>query len=409
MYIALAFGWGNIACSAQEALQVSRWSDNWYVGVQAGAATKTTNNDWLLNMNPQASLRVGRSMTPVFGWTVDAAGYFSDYRFGYSPSVVKSLNAHLLANVNLSRWLGGYPGRPRRVEVAALAGPGINHIFGLTGSEARNNNDLTAKMAMNLLWFLGSGRQCQLYLEPALLFNLDRYSRTGFHIDYSAVQLSVGLNYLFRNSNGTHHFRKYAVYSLPSSDAAIGWDLADATVTTPKQTVDKKVSEKEQNALEKKQAKELKALEKKQAKEQKALEQKQAKEQKQPAVVEQPAVAAVQPSSGRVQPSASQTVPETGSGDVWQVIAFDKNSLELAEGEMSKVSSVAFSLKTRPRARIRLVGLAAPGEEQGTLARERAESVRALLMSRFDVNPSRIAAEAGQAAAATGQVRVYVE
>ena len=514
--IALAFGWGNIACLGQEALQVSRWSDNWYVGLQTGMATKTTNNDWLKNLNPQASLRVGRSMTPTVGWAAEAVGYFKDNRFGYSRNVIKALDANLLVDVNLSRLLGGYSGRPRRVEVAALAGPGINHIFGLTPDEAGNNNDLTAKMAMNLMLYLGAGRQCQLYLEPAMLFNLDRYSRTGFHVDYSALQLSIGLNYLFRNSNGTHHFRKYAVYSLPSPDYAIGRDLADvgkqadaqadgqtladarslngsrssagsrgrtvepdrekqrkqprasrayeirnggssldtvsvtvaaapaktataattsaastavadatpaktaattpattsttaattsaastavadAAVSTSKQASDKKASEKKQKADKKQKA------EKKQKEEKKRTS-----GSKQPSVVEQPSVAAVQ-SSDRVQPSDSQSRPEPESGEAWSDITFSKNSIELAEGEMSKVSSVAVSLKMRPRAKVRLVGFAAPDEDQDTLARERADSVREMLMGRFDVNPGRITAEAGQKASAAGQVCIFVE
>lgn len=518
--IALAFGWGNIACLGQEALQVSRWSDNWYVGLQTGMATKTTNNDWLKNLNPQASLRVGRSMTPTVGWAAEAVGYFKDNRFGYSRNVIKALDANLLVDVNLSRLLGGYSGRPRRVEVAALAGPGINHIFGLTPDEAGNNNDLTAKMAMNLMLYLGSGRQCQLYLEPAMLFNLDRYSRTGFHVDYSALQLSIGLNYLFRNSNGTHHFRKYAVYSLPSPDYAFGRDMAyavnqaddrtrtqarkqaasdrekprkgskamarafevkkgasahdtttvaDATVssktaaeavtpplaaseatvapavptvpavpasatpataapeaatpataapataapatasiavvdvaTAPVATTTPETTNTKTTASASKQSALSKLISKLKSKPETKPEKKTETEP----VVKQETKPAVK---SETKPAVkSETKPESELGEAWADITFALNSTEVEDGEMSKISSLAVYLKARPRARVRLVGCAA-SKEQESIALERAEAVRKLLMSRFDVNPGRISTQVSQKASAAGQVSVFME
>lgn len=483
--IALAFGWGNIACLGQEALQVSRWSDNWYVGLQTGMATKTTNNDWLKNLNPQASLRAGRMMTPTVGWAVEAVGYFKDNRFGYSRNVIKALDANLLVDVNLSRLLGGYPGRPRRVEISALAGPGINHIFGLTPDEAGNNNDLTAKMAMNLLLYLGSGRQCQLYLEPAMLFNLDRYSRTGFHVDYSALQLSIGLNYLFRNSNGTHHFRKYAVYSLPSPDYAFGRDMAYAvnqaddrtrtqarkqaaydrekprkgskamarafevkkgasahdTTTVADATVSSKTAaeavtpplaaaeatvapavpavpapaapatttasaSKQSTASEQPVASKQSALSKLISKLKSKPEAKPEKKTETEPAVKQETKPAVK---SETKPAVkSETKPESELGEAWADITFALNSTELEDGEMSKISSLAVYLKARPRARVRMVGCAA-SKEQESIALERAEAVRKLLMSRFDVNPGRISTQASQKASAAGQVSVFME
>ena len=104
----------------------------------------------------------------------------------------------------------------------------------------------------------------------------------------------------------------------------------------------------------------------------------------------------------------SETKPESELGEAWADITFALNSTELEDGEMSKISSLAVYLKARPRASVRLVGCAA-SKEQESIALERAEAVRKLLMSRFDVNPGRISTQVSQKASAAGQVSVFME
>lgn len=104
----------------------------------------------------------------------------------------------------------------------------------------------------------------------------------------------------------------------------------------------------------------------------------------------------------------SETKPESELGEAWADITFALNSTELEDGEMSKISSLAVYLKARPRASVRLVGCAA-SKEQESIALERAEAVRKLLMSRFDVNPGRISTQVSQKASVAGQVSVFME
>lgn len=193
---------------AQKALEDSKTFDNWYFGILGGVNSKTTNNDdFFSNVNPHAGLRLGRYWTPVVGWVVEGDVFFRDKAFNMSTQdYVKALNVDLLGTLNLSNWFGGYKGRPRVCEVVALGGIGWNHIF-----KAKENpsNDLISKLGLDLVFNLGSSKAWQIYLEPAINFNLTNPERIKFNVNSSALQLSAGINYKFGNSNGTHNF-KYA-------------------------------------------------------------------------------------------------------------------------------------------------------------------------------------------------------
>ncbi len=193
--------------SAQKAIAESKTFDNWYIGIEGGVSSKTTHNAVFKNLNPHAGLRLGRYFTPVFGFAAEGSAYFKDKKFNQDRvknPFVKAVDAHLLATVNLSNWFGGYLGKPRRVELVAIVGPGWNYVFGL--KEGVGKADLTAKAGLDMNINLGKKRSCQIFLEPAILYNVDRYEHTTLKSDYSALQLMMGINYKFGNSNGTHNF-----------------------------------------------------------------------------------------------------------------------------------------------------------------------------------------------------------
>ena len=140
-----------VSASAQSTVYGSKFTDNWYVGVQGGLATKTTQNRWLSNTNPFAGIRLGKDFTPAFGLVAEGNVYFND-RSGVTASdpdffdgqqivvghvrgwrtktFAKTLNVNLLAKVNLTNAIAGYTGEPRAFEVSALYGFGWIHGFG---------------------------------------------------------------------------------------------------------------------------------------------------------------------------------------------------------------------------------------------------------------------------------------
>ena len=207
--------------SAQNTVITSnKFGDNWYVGINAGVATPQTkwkvgNDDWgfMKGFAPKVGLRVGKNLTTVFGLVADADAYIlskEDNKSGMgNKTIVNSINASLLGSFNLSNLFGTYTGEPRAFELIALYGFGWGHAFG----GADRANALTSKAALDFTFNLGSAKAVQFFIEPAVVYNLQKWgageiadgammydSRKGY------FQVSAGLNYKFGNSNGTHNF-----------------------------------------------------------------------------------------------------------------------------------------------------------------------------------------------------------
>lgn len=60
-----------VSVSAQTVTE-SKTFDNFYIGVNGGVMTKTTNHSWLNNLNSNAGLRIGRWFTQYSVWLLRA-------------------------------------------------------------------------------------------------------------------------------------------------------------------------------------------------------------------------------------------------------------------------------------------------------------------------------------------------
>ena len=185
----------------------SKTFDNIYIGVNGGVATPTTGHKWMSDLNPNAGLRIGRHITPVLGWALEGNSYFSNKPGRSTGTFVRFLNADALATVNLTTWIGGYKGEPRFFEVVAIGGAGWGHSF--NNHHAKSINSLVAKTGLDFVFNLGSKKAWQLYVEPAFYHSLNGngYEALEYNINKSMVQLNAGINYKFKNSNGTHNFQ----------------------------------------------------------------------------------------------------------------------------------------------------------------------------------------------------------
>ena len=201
-----------VSASAQTTVYGSKFTDNWYVGVQGGVATKTTQNRWLSNLNPNFGVRLGKDITPVFGLVAEGNAYLNNRANGVKvpgdlKTTFKFVNANLLGKVNVSNLFGGYKGEPRAFEVSALYGFGWNHGFGeLEGSDWDPfANGLTSKAALDFALNLGAAKAIQIFIEPSI--NYTDLGSFKYNIDNSLVQLNAGVVYKFGNSYGGHNFK----------------------------------------------------------------------------------------------------------------------------------------------------------------------------------------------------------
>ncbi|MBR1388805.1 MAG: OmpA family protein [Prevotella sp.] len=340
------------SASAQKALENSKTFDNWYIGILGGANSKTTHNsDFFSNVNPHAGLRVGRYYTPVVGWVVEGDVFFRDKAFGLSDQdYVKALNVDLLGTVNLSNWFGGYLGQPRVFEVVALGGLGWNHIF---KSKSSVKNDLISKLGFDLTFNLGEAKAWQIYLEPAINFNLTSDSRVKYNVNNSALQLSLGINYKFGTSNGTHNFKEAQLRDQGEID-----DL-NARINELRGENDKK---------DMRIARDIRRI----------------------AELEDSLAAAK-----NVKPTVvKNVVTKVVNNNVLQpTVIFGQGKSAVDAAQMASVAMIAQYMKNHPESRILIKGYASPEgnpELNQRLSEARAASVKNALVSRYGIPASRL-------------------
>jgi len=219
--------------SAQSIMQ-SKFTDNWYIGLNGGVATKTTGHDsWLKDLDPNFGLRIGKNITPVFGLAVESNAYLSNKPWPSIRTAIRATNTSLLGTVNLNNLFGGYKGEPRAFELVAVYGLGWMHTFGVHGThqtaydltKISHMNRMTSKVALDFVFNLGTAKAWQFYIEPSITYAFlgskshktaqatygYRTETSGdqpvYNLDNSFVQLNAGIVYKFGNSNGTHNFK----------------------------------------------------------------------------------------------------------------------------------------------------------------------------------------------------------
>jgi len=225
-----------LSASAQtKTLAPIKFLDNWYVGVEAGAATKTLNNAWLKNLNPTVGVRAGKWISPVLGIQAEANVYFDQKareahlwnsmfvgnvktptgtQQYHGDNVVKKATIMGELTLNFSNLFGGYKGEPRTFELIGLAGIGVGHDFApnYDFGISTEDNQFLSKAGLDFTFNLGEKKAWQLFVEPAIIWDIadndicDREVAHQFNLNRSAFQVLVGMNYKFLTSNGTHNF-----------------------------------------------------------------------------------------------------------------------------------------------------------------------------------------------------------
>ena len=329
----------------------SKTFDNFYIGINGGAATKTTGNSWMKNLNPNAGLRIGRNFTPVFGLAAESNAYFSNKPLASTGTAVRALNTSLLGTVNLSNWFGGYTGEPRSFELVGLYGFGWGHLFGNTDAYKKMNHDnLTSKAAVDFVFNLGTEKAWQFYVEPAIVWALngDGTQPIEYNINKSSVQLNAGFVYKFKNSNGTNNF---TIAQLRDQAEIDGLNAQINSLRSDLNGKDAQLSNKDRQISDL----------------QKALEE---CKNKKPVYVK-PATAT------NLQPT----------------VLFRVGQSVVDRSQMPNVEMIAKYMKNHKDAKITIKGYASPegpAELNQRLSENRAKNVKNLLVDKYKIAPSRL-------------------
>ena len=216
---------GITSAQAQIAYEKAKPFDNVYLGIEGGVMGPM-NFKHFTPLNAAAGLKLGKNFSPVWGANLEGLAFFGDNRwqtgslgFSNSHTVVRAINLGLNGTLNFTNLFCEY-NPDRRFEVGAEAGIGYWITYGdkhiIQTSNTGDDTELTAKTGLTFAYNLGEKRAWQLYVEPAVLWNLTHGPGDAIQFGKQAAQLGlfVGLNYKFKTSNGTHNFKVWNVGEL---------------------------------------------------------------------------------------------------------------------------------------------------------------------------------------------------
>lgn len=342
-----------LTCSgiyAQRAYEGANLGDNWSIGIHAGVTTPLTHSAFFPNMRATWGLGIGKQLTPFFGMGVEA---MTSINTTASKTAFDNTNVSLLTSVNLSNLFAGYWGTPRLFEIETVAGLGWLH-YAQNGDGDRNS--ISSKLGLNFNFNLGEAKAWTIGIKPALVYDLNACGErnVGFNANRAAWEITAGLKYHFRCSNGKHHISFAKLYDQAEVDAL------NEQVNNLRQTnVDQEA--------------ELTAANQRNAE----LEQQLADCKNQGPVIVTDTIT-----------SHKKTLES--------VVTFRQGGVSVVASQPPNVERIATYLKNHEKATVSIKGYASPegkAEVNARIAQQRADAVKSLLVKRYKIAENRITAE----------------
>ena len=213
-----------------------KFFDNWSIGVEGGTSTNLC--DWDTPNGGVFGLNFTKGVTPVLSLEFQLQGGIADdpnWNWSVnSANVIDNFTIMGNTKINLMNWFGGYKGAPRTFEIQARGGFGYARFFFPGGNiwsevadrEAKNGNDLDRcvfKFGFDFDFNFGKDKQWCASIRPAVILNTARDNDPAHHTEgvkticdnegnntsflhCGLAQITAGLTYRFKTSNGTHHF-----------------------------------------------------------------------------------------------------------------------------------------------------------------------------------------------------------
>ena len=342
-----------LTCSgiyAQRAYEGANLGDNWSIGIHAGVTTPLTHSAFFPNMRATWGLGIGKQLTPFFGMGVEA---MTSINTTASKTAFDNTNVSLLTSVNLSNLFAGYWGTPRLFEIETVAGLGWLH-YAQNGDGDRNS--ISSKLGLNFNFNLGEAKAWTIGIKPALVYDLNACGErnVGFNANRAAWEITAGLKYHFRCSNGKHHISFAKLYDQAEVDAL------NEQVNNLRQT------NADQEA-------ELTAANQRNTE----LEQQLADCKNQGPVIVTDTIT-----------SHKKTLES--------VVTFRQGGVSVVASQTPNVERIATYLKNHEKATVSIKGYASPegkAEVNARIAQQRADAVKSLLVKRYKIAENRITAE----------------
>lgn len=348
--VSLALCMAVIAANAQEAVVGNKFTDNWSIGINAGGTTPLTHSAFFKNMRAVMGVGINKQVTPVLGLGFEA---MTSINTTPSRTAFDNTNLSLLGTLNLNNLFCGYTGSPKLFEVEAVAGIGWLH-YAVNGEG--DLNGMSNKLGLNFNFNLGEDKAWTLAFKPALVYdmNADGNDNVCFNANRAAWEFTAGLRYHFKCSNGKRHFTFVKPYNQSEIDAL------NSKVNSLRQEAD-------DNAA--------------------ALEEANRK------------AADLEAALNDCKNQAPKVITETITNNrktLESVVTFRQGGTAVESSQTPNVERIATYLKNHKNATVSIKGYASPegnADVNARIARQRAESVRNMLVNRYKIAANRITAE----------------
>ena len=269
-----------------------------------------------------------------------------------SKTAFDASDVSLLGKVNLMNLFAGYQGTPRLFEIEAVAGIGWLHDY-MNGPG--DENSWSTRLGLNLNFNLGESKAWTLGVKPAIVYDMQgdfNTAKSRFNANNAAFELTAGLAYHFKTSNGTHHFTTVKPYNAA--------EIAElnSSINNLRSQVGSKDS---QLATTTRQVNELQSE--------------------------------LDACRNKVVPVETviktDRIPES-------VITFRQGKSVVDASQLPNVERIASYLKKHPDANVIIKGYASPEgnlEFNKKLAKARAEAVESILVKKYKIDSTRVSAE----------------
>ncbi len=327
--ILLAFVLGGFtAVNAQSVVEGTKFTDNWSVGVNAGAITPLTHSAFFKSMRPAFGVGISKQLTPIFGLGFQGMGYINTTP---SKTAFDASDVSVLGKVNLMNLFASY-----------VNGDG-------------DQNTWSTRLGLNFNFNLGESKAWTLGIKPAIVYDMQGTypeTKSRFNANNAGFELTAGLTYHFKTSNGTHHFAKVRVYNQAEID---GLNSSINALRSEVNNKDGEISNANQriNGL------------------QEELE------------------------SCRTKVVPVETVVKTARIPE-SIITFRQGKSSVDASQLPNVERVASYMKKYLDSKVVIKGYASPEgsvEVNARIAAARAEAVKTILVNKYKINSSRITAE----------------
>lgn len=224
-------------------------------------------------------------------------------------------------------------------------------------------NSMSSKLGLNFNFNLGESKAWTLAFKPALVYDMSANGtdNVSFNANRAAWEFTAGLKYHFKCSNGKHHFTNVKPYDQAEIDALNG------QINNLRQEVGNKdaaLQDANRKAAD---------LETKAAELEKAL--------------------------NDCKNQAPKVITETITNNkktLESVVTFRQGGTSVESSQTPNVERIATYLKNHKDATVSIKGYASPegnADVNARIAKQRAESVKNMLVNRYKIAASRITAE----------------